>query len=270
MKEILETKNYDLFKKLEGNRATTIDRINKIKKSIMEVGYITSPILVNENMEIIDGQGRFEALRELKLPVEYIMQPGLNFKECVAMNVYQTNWNIMDYIKSYAEKGNQNYVYLYKLLEEFPLLRNINMYATVIKEQDKFFSSTIKNGELQISEEEYEEAKEKIREVYELIEKYRKVSRFQWILKGMIYCLFIPDIDKKRLKEKVTEVLEADKIPAIPTADEAMQFLEAIYNKNKKGMSLFIYTEYRKRLEERLLRGSKKMKEVFKRYKEEK
>lgn len=269
MKEILETTNYDLFKKLEGNRATTVDRVNKIKKSIMEVGYITSPILVNENMEIIDGQGRFEALRELKLPVEYIMQPGLNFKECVAMNVYQTNWNSMDYIKSYAEKGNQNYIYFYKLLEEFPLLRNMNIYSIAIKEQDKISAKIIRDGELEINEEEYEQARKRIREVYDLIEKYKKVSRCGLIIQGMLYCSYIPEVNKKRLKEKVIEVLESDKIPAIPTADEAVQFLEKIYNKNRKGLSLFFYTEYRKRVEERLLRGTKKWHEMCARQKEE-
>ena len=41
---------------IQGNRITSVGRINKIKRSIMQVGYITSPILVNENMEIIDGQ----------------------------------------------------------------------------------------------------------------------------------------------------------------------------------------------------------------------
>lgn len=269
MKEILETTNYDLFKKLEGNRATTVGRVDKIKKSIMEVGYITSPILVNENMEIIDGQGRFEALRELKLPVEYIIQPGLNFRECIAMNVYQTNWSMTDYIKSYAEKGNQNYIYFYKLLEEFPLIKNFQIFVTAIKEQDKFNASMLRNGELKITEEEYEGARERISEVYDIIEKYRKISRFWLILRGMLYCLYIPEVDKKRLKEKVIEVLESDKVPAIPTTDEAVQFLETIYNRNRKGLSLFIYTEYRKRMEERLLRGTKKWQEICKRQKEE-
>ena len=73
-KKIYITKDYSIFKKLTGNRSTELERITKICDSIREVGYITSPILVNENMEVIDGQGRLEAFKELGIPVEYIIE----------------------------------------------------------------------------------------------------------------------------------------------------------------------------------------------------
>lgn len=264
MKEILVSKDYNQFKKLEGNRVTSISRVNKIKKSIMEVGYITSPILVNENMEIIDGQGRFEALKELGLPIEYIVQPGINIKECIAMNVYQTNWNLMDYIKSYADKGVQDYIYLQNLINEFPRIKGIYAYAIALFETGTLDPKKTRNGELKINEQQYEKAREKLKYVNPIIEEYGHVVRLNCITNAMLYCTYIEGVDLKRLKEKVCKVLEAGKIPPMPTTEEAIQFLEEIYNKNKQGASLYIYTEYRKEIEEIKRRGTKAFSEKIK------
>ena len=35
------------------------------------MGFIKNPIVVNEKMEIIDGQGRFEVCKEKGLPIYY-------------------------------------------------------------------------------------------------------------------------------------------------------------------------------------------------------
>lgn len=267
MKEIIITNNYEQFKKLEGNREVGVGRVDKIKRSILQVGYITSPILVNENMEIIDGQGRFEALRELRMPIEYIVQPGLNIKECIAMNIYQTNWNLMDYIKSYADKGVKDYVYLVNLMKEFPAIKGIYAYAIALFETGTLDTQKTRNGEIQISEQQYEAAREKLRYVYPIAQQYGHITRLNCIINGMLYCTYIESIDLKRLKEKICKVLEVGKIPPMPTTEEAMQFLEEVYNKNKKGDSLYIYTEYRKEIEEIKRRGtrafSEKMKQMY-------
>ena len=255
MKEIKSTKNYEMFKKLEGNRATTVARVNKIKKSIMTVGYITSPILVNENMEIIDGQGRFEALKELRLPIEYIIQNGLNIKECIAMNIYQTNWKVIDYIKSYAAKGNPNYVKLVNLMNEFPLVANNEIMAIALFEIGRFDTLKVREGSLEVTQEQYEKAREKLQFIYPIAEEYKNITRIRLILNAMLYCLYFPDIDKYKLKNKVISILETRKIPPIPTIDEAMQLMEEIYNRNSKKETFYIYTEYRKRVKEREKRG---------------
>ena len=66
---IFETTDYDIFKRLEGNRADIERRAKKVIKSIKAVGQIKAPIIVNERFEIIDGQARAEAFRRLGLPI---------------------------------------------------------------------------------------------------------------------------------------------------------------------------------------------------------
>ena len=239
-----------MFKKLEGNRATSDRRVEKIKKSITKVGYITSPILVNENMEIIDGQGRFEALKQLQLPIEYIVQNGINIRECVAMNVHQTNWTIIDYIYSHADRGIQSFVYIRDLMERFKI-NNVSVMAVATLGCGVFKAEYIHDGTLEITQEQYEKAIKKLEFFEDLYNGYNDVPRFRFILKGLLYCTEIEGIDLERLKAKVIEVLEYKKVPPIPTVEEAMQFLEEIYNKNSKKPTLYIYTEYRKQVEER-------------------
>ena len=70
---VYSTTDYDSFAKLEGNRDVLQSRKNIIKESIEERGWIRNPVVVNEKMQIIDGQGRFEALKELGMPIEYVI-----------------------------------------------------------------------------------------------------------------------------------------------------------------------------------------------------
>lgn len=58
---VYETTNYSKFKKMLDNREVSPNRVQKIVKSIDQVGYVMSPIIVNEKMEVIDGQGRLAA-----------------------------------------------------------------------------------------------------------------------------------------------------------------------------------------------------------------
>lgn len=266
MKEIKVTNNYEIFKRLDGNRSTDNKRVEKIKKSILKVGYITSPILVNENMEIIDGQGRFEALKQLQLPIEYIVQNNIGIKECVAMNVYQTNWKVADYINSYADRGVESYVYIRNLMEQFNI-PNISIIAVATLGVSVFNGDLLRAGLLEITQEQYDKAKKKLEFFKEILEGYNDISRINLFVKGLLYCTEIEGIDLNRLKEKSLETLEYGKLPPIPSIEETIQFIEEIYNKNSKRPTLYIYTEYRKQVEERLAKSFRKLNERKRMYK---
>lgn len=66
--KVYVTDKYSIFRRLSGNRDVKEARVKKIMRSIEKVGYIPNPIIVNENMEVVDGQGRLEAVKRLGLP----------------------------------------------------------------------------------------------------------------------------------------------------------------------------------------------------------
>ena len=61
-------------------------------------------------MEIIEGQGRVEACKRLGLPIEYIIVVGATIEDCRVINQANTPWGEDDYIQSYIQSGNENYI----------------------------------------------------------------------------------------------------------------------------------------------------------------
>lgn len=131
---VLETKNYDKFKWLKGNRPISTSHVNYLKKKIEENGNLTPqfPLDVNENMEIIDGQHRLEALKILKEPVYYQIKPSLDINSVISLNTGQKNWSWKDFAQSYADRGDRNYQEFIKLSEETGEKRfgTLMMYST--------------------------------------------------------------------------------------------------------------------------------------------
>lgn len=105
------TTDYEQFKFIINNRQTARAHINKLKNAITKNPEIleVQPILVNENMEIIDGQHRFTAASELGLPIHYTVVKGIGIETARDMNVLQRRWHMDDYAYSYAKAGNLNY-----------------------------------------------------------------------------------------------------------------------------------------------------------------
>lgn len=64
------TDNYAKFKRLDGNRGVQLMRVKKVMDSVKANGYIYSPLIVNERYEVVDGQARLEAFKQLGIPVD--------------------------------------------------------------------------------------------------------------------------------------------------------------------------------------------------------
>ena len=150
---VYTTNDYSIFKRLPGNRDIPESRISKIVESIQSIGWVHNPIIVNEKMEVIDGQGRLTALQRLKMPVEYVVAPGAGNKECIYMNMNMVNWKLPDFVKSYAEQGNENYQRLLSLMERYAN-GNLNIISTALYRISKAKLRDIKEGTLQLTEEQ--------------------------------------------------------------------------------------------------------------------
>lgn len=259
--EIKRTKDYSIFKKMEGNREVSQVRINKIIKSIRKVGYIISPILVNENMEIIDGQGRFEALKQLHIPIDYITQSGIGIEECIAMNIYQTKWSNRDYIESYANRGIEGYILLKKLMNEYPMV-SLDVLATATSKLGKFSSYTISNGTLILTDKIYELAKERLDYAVKFLPYITSViGSVQFLLQSLIFAYDMEGVDRERLFGKVSTY--AKLMTPYTNLNECMQSIEEIYNKNAKKY-IYIYTQFRMLMKENLKVASRSQKQKYK------
>ena len=126
---ILSSEDYDSFKLIDANRKTSAPHIARLKRSFQDNGFLICPLIVNEKHEIIDGQNRFMALKELKMPIYYIKAYGYGLKEIKVLNANQEKWKAKDNLHSYISQGKEPYIAYKKFQESFPKLN----HATCIK-----------------------------------------------------------------------------------------------------------------------------------------
>jgi hypothetical protein len=117
-----KTTNYDLFKKIEGNRELNPAHLAKLALSIAKKNLLEyAPIMVNESMEVIDGQHRLEVARKSKLPIYYTIVPSAGLDEVIELNTTLRNWRLSDFVDSMIVKGNKTMAYLREFCDEYNL-----------------------------------------------------------------------------------------------------------------------------------------------------
>jgi hypothetical protein len=180
-------------------------------------------------MEVIDGQGRLQALRELGKPIEYIVIKGLGIKECLFMNINQEKWTMQDYIKSHAELGNVNYQRLLDLIELYPVY-NLNTIGRAVKGINKLGNRQIQNGTIEISQYEYEQAIIKLNYLNRFISTFKYLKgRVTYFGQAVLVAYDVDMIDNERLLKQINENVST----MIPWSDflSCLQSIEEVYNK---------------------------------------
>lgn len=249
--KVYETTDYDKFKKLEGNRDAKSAK--KVIQSIQSVGYIMSPILVNEKFEVIDGQNRLEALKELGLPVHYIMQSGIGLEECRSMNTGRSNWTTLDYVYSYAEGGSEDYKRLASLINEYGKKFTIEGVCAftigVFATGSGSMNDLIKQGRVVLPEKLYEIARARLKSAEELgfvgmYKNYKMYAR-SWFA-AIAYAYNHNDVSVRELanrcKASPLELVSYNK-----TVDQ-LALLDRIYNKHRSSGKVFMSTDFQRGL----------------------
>lgn len=158
---ILSSKNYEKFKNIKGNRVIRHNNFEQIKES-MKQKVLLIPILVNEKMEIIDGQHRFEACKELGLPVNYYIVEGYGIEDVERANRASSNWTLADFLNSYILSEVDAYVRVGNILNEYPIsvAEFIKILAKVKKRNSGNLTQEFKNKTMTLTENEEEEVKQ--------------------------------------------------------------------------------------------------------------
>lgn len=119
-KSPIKTTNYSLFKFRNDNRDGGVKRahVHKIKTSIRQRNLLEfMPIVVNDQFEIIDGQHRCVAAKELGLPIYYVIQPNFKIADIPLFNV-QKNWGMADFMNYYIKNNYAEYLKLENFMKK--------------------------------------------------------------------------------------------------------------------------------------------------------
>lgn len=104
------TKDYDKFNMFSYNRPIDIKHVNALKASFKaHPDLFLHPIVVNPEFEIVDGQHRFEAAKQLGLEIWYVIDESYVPEKLQVINNVQIEWSQQDYVNYWAHQGKEDY-----------------------------------------------------------------------------------------------------------------------------------------------------------------
>jgi len=244
---VFTTDEYDIFQIPSWNRSVDSNRKKRVKKSIDNVGYIQAPVLVNEKMEVIDGQARLTVCKEENIPISYIVISGIGKKECTSMNSTTTNWKLDDYLESYVSEEKESYIALKKLSEKF---NKIPLSKLILICQKRSVNSGTKDFRFETGSFEFTE------DIIELSNKLTFITRMlDYTQKKFnnLFCIGVlcavydmKNVDKELLIKQMEKY--SNKLEIANNFSSAFNSLSNIYNFHRKsgsGLIVDFFTEYR-------------------------
>jgi hypothetical protein len=228
-KRVENTKNYEIFKLLKGNAPINILHLNLLIEAIQKKNLLASrPILVNEKMEVIDGQHRLESAKRLNLPIYYITTNDLNITDISTLNSNQRNWKMEHYLELYSEHmKNENYIKFknWMIENKFTFGQAIGFFMEEISIND--FRHKFKNGAFEFIEEKINLA-ENFHVFKMKCEAYMKGPSRYWSSQSCVRAFSMlcknPDVEFVRF------CTQLDKYPFLLTPQPSkQQFLEMFY-----------------------------------------
>ena len=221
------TRDYSLFKSIDGNRNKNLLHINRLKKSMSEK-YLFTIVVVNEKYEIIDGQHRFEVIKELGLPLHYVVLDGYGLTEVHILNQNSKTWNMDDFLNGYCDLGYADYLIYRKFKNDYNLGNNevLNLLngTTHHGKNVSFYDGTFKVIDIAKSRN--------IMDTILLVQPYYEGCKRRSFIFAMIGLLKNPKFDMNeflgKLKQQPTALMD------LPTITAYVELIEEIYNYRRR------------------------------------
>ena len=115
--KVMYERNHTKFSRLDNNREIDKRHVASLVVSIKKYGQMM-PIIVNEKLEVIEGQHRLEACRELNVPVAYIINIKSSSKDIAIINNTQKGWSNKDFLWHFSHQSHSNHA-VYRRIDKF-------------------------------------------------------------------------------------------------------------------------------------------------------
>lgn len=239
--QLLVTTNYDLFEMRPLNRSVKDTRKKSLISSIDRMDLTDcKPIIVNENMEIIDGQGRFTACKELGLPIYYIKKNlnGNSDKAMIRLNVNQVNWTLNEYIEFYARQGKAVYKEVFECKEKYGI--TLTTSVCFVANASHAISKTIQMGKLKRGRLHYSVYGNILNDFKQIFKDYNHT----YFIRALIYVVNLKfynhKSDFKRFVKNRYDLIGCS------TTQQYLKMFEQILNSYRRGTKVNILAEYSK------------------------
>ena len=122
--KIENTTDYEKFQTILGNRNISQRKVKKIVSDV-EKGldlFRYCPVIVTENdgkLNIVDGQHRFTASKQLELPIYYVVAKDIELRDIARMNCNTDKWKYSDFTEWYIKLGIKDYQVLKTFCKQY-------------------------------------------------------------------------------------------------------------------------------------------------------
>lgn len=240
------TDDYDMFELMDANRSIDPSHVKTLKSSIKEHGILINPMLVNNKMQVVDGQNRLEACRQLGEPIYYLIVGDYGIKEVQALNLSQKNWTQKDYAESFASMGYEHYKNLLrfhkeydefnlsscvKLLQNSTAARNIAQKRARTTDDGEYynFKQVFEEGTWQIKD--YSKAEMWVNYLRKIGQYYSGYNRASFV-SSMIGLFNKPQFDVDEFIRKLS--YQSNALNDCSNVGQYIELIEEIYNFKKR------------------------------------
>lgn len=224
------TSDYGTFRFLRGNRDLNETKVEKIIKSVNGgLNFFKyCPILVNEEMFIIDGQHRFFVCKKLKLPVFFVIVPNFSLRQVAEINNNTSKWKTRDFMNCYidADINKEHYETLLKISTEYKITFstciNLLMYGKV---GGGGMSEAFRNGDFKVNFETF---------TISLINQAQEFEKFEadWKSRNFLQAIEKLQSSDKYDQQAVLKKLEKHDltISSQTSSKEYLNHIESLFN----------------------------------------
>lgn len=238
---IRSTKEYSLFKFISGNRSVDTNHVAHLKESIASNNLLeVRPILVNDEMGIIDGQHRLVAAKELGVPIFYIVR-SLDLEAVQALNSNTKNWSNQAYLQSYVSQGNKDYLLLQGFIQRWKL--SISEGLTMLGGGDRQYRA-FRHGHFKARN--IVQAEKIMEMVYDFEKWYKQGFRRRSFIMAIYNLYHNPEYDHIQMMKKM-EFMSSELVDCVNTS-AYLKLLERIYNHKAREIVHFdVHKNYAQR-----------------------
>ncbi len=226
--QIYSTTNYDLFKSVKGNRNVIPKHVADLEMSY-EKGQLIVPVIVNEKMEIIDGQHRFTACKNTNRPVYFIVCDGYGVNEIQMLNSNMVNWQVDDYTKFYCDAGMEEYLQYQQFRIQFGFGHQESL-AMLAGSTSNFYEA-FTDGKFKIKN--LEDAESVAARVKDFAPLYKGYKRKSFVFAALHIFREVKEYDHQEMLSKVA--MQSTKMVDCSSTKQYLMILEEIYNFHRRG-----------------------------------
>lgn len=249
MTETIKTKEYNIFKKNHLNRDLDESNVKRIERSLKISNLLElRPIVVNDRMEIIDGQHRLEAAKRLHLDVWYTIARDLEGPEMVLLNTNQQRWLLADYLNYYCKQGMPDYLKVREFLKNTDMSLSTIVRTCSMGTQSR--QTAFQSGKLSFSDEKAERLRILYEEAFDILQMIEVKGDKATTPKGtnfnnaLMSFLALKGVISSIFKQKI--LFRMDSLRPCTSRASYVRLFQSIYNwKNSEPVNVDTEESYR-------------------------